>query len=111
MIEVNCQLEVKNDFTAKDLQDTMINIRKSTLFILISYEAHVSYSLVELGLALSHCKRIMVFYRPGSIPKKLEVLADGEGHGIKLINLDKINSISPHVLSELDKNYSSDDTN
>lgn len=56
---------------------TLVGLQKTKFFVLIYTKTTVgSYSLVQLGWALAHCKVVMIFYEEGSISEHVTTVPD-----------------------------------
>ena len=57
---------------------TLNDLKQTRFFVLIYTKTNIgSYSLVQLGWALAHCKCVMLFYEDGSISDHILTIPDG----------------------------------
>ena len=60
-----------------NLTDALQDLRKTRFFVLIYTKTDIgSYSLVQLGWALAHCKVVLVFYEEGSISEHVKSIPE-----------------------------------
>lgn len=71
-IEENNKIEDKNNEEQDITPSSLIQLPKTDLFVLFYFGSErASMSLVQLGQALSYCKKIIIFYAEGTVSESL----------------------------------------
>ena len=87
-----------------DYQDNFHSIKSSSLFVYIHDKSvKASFSLIELGYALSFCQRVIIFYEKESDPKQIEHFDNLDSVTVKKIDdIQSYEHYSFFIKSEID---------